>query len=159
MKTIFTLALTLFTSLIFADSHIIVKQNGEKIEVNYVTTKDNTVFYSLPGNSTVNEISLFAIDKVIDKKTNSILIENNKIDVSGKKGYKNVQLITNTQTNGLHQGVTLKTTIHKPKGQTKSDWIADASTRLKKLAAEQGFPFVVITNQTDSKLEAVAYNY
>lgn len=159
MKTIFTLALTLFTSLIFADSHIIVKQNGEKIEVNYVTTKDNTVFYSLPGNSTVNEISLFAIDKVIDKKTNSILIENNKIDVSGKKGYKNVQLITNTQTNGLHQGVTLKTTIHKPKGQTKSDWIADASTRLKKQAAEQGFPFVVITNQTDSKLEAVAYNY
>ena len=159
MKTIFTLALTLFTSLIFADSHIIVKQNGEKIEVNYVTTKDNTVFYSLPGNSTVNEISLFAIDKVIDKKTNSILIENNKIDVSGKKGYKNVQLITNTQTNGLHQGVTLKTTIHKPKGQTKSDWIADASTRLKKLAAEQGFPFVVITNQSDSKLEAVAYNY
>nr|WP_315257744.1 hypothetical protein [uncultured Flavobacterium sp.] len=159
MKTIFTLALTLFTSLIFADSHIIVKQNGEKLEVNYVTTKNNTVFYSLPGSSTVNEISLFAIDKVIDKKTNNILIDNHKIDVTGKKGYKNVQLITNTQTNGLHQGVDLKTTIHKPKGQTKSDWIADASTRLKKQAAEQGFPFVVITNQTDSKLEAVAYNY
>jgi hypothetical protein len=159
MKTIFTLALTLFTSLIFADSHIIVKQNGEKLEVNYVTTKNNTVFYSLTGSSIINEISLFAIDKVIDKKTNNILIDNNKIDVTGKKGYKNVQLITNTQTNGLHQGVALKTTIHKPKGQTKSDWIADASTRIKKQAAEQGFPFVVITNQTDSKLEAVAYNY
>lgn len=159
MRTIFTLALTLFTSLIFADSHIIVKQNGEKLEVNYVTTKNNTVFYSLTGSSIVNEISLFAIEKVIDKKTNNILIDNNKIDVTGKKGYKNVQFIANTQTNGLLQGTVLKTTIHKPKGQTKSDWIADASTRLKKQAAAQGFPFMVITNQTDSKLEAVAYNY
>jgi len=159
MKTIFTLALALFTSLIFADSHIIVKQNGEKLEVNYVTIKNNTVFYSLPGSSTVNEISLFAIDKVIDKKTNSILIDNHKVDVSGKTGYKKVQLITNVQTNGLHQGVVLTTTIHKPKGQTKSDWIADATTRIKKQAAEQGFPFVVITKQGDSRLEAVAYNY
>jgi hypothetical protein len=159
MKTIFTLALALFTSFLFADSHIIVKQNGEKIEVNYVTTKNNTVFYSLPGNSTVNEISLFAIEKVIDKKTNSILIDNRKVDVSGKKGYKNVQFIANSQTNGLHQGAVLKTTIHKPKGLTKSDWITDASTRLKKQAASQGFPFVVITNQTDSQLEAAAYNY
>ena len=159
MKTIFTLALTLFTSFLFADSHIIVKQNGEKIEVNYVTTKNNTVFYSLPGSSTVNEMSLFAINKVIDKKTNNILIDNQKVDVSGKTGYKKVQLITNTQINGLHQGVALKTAVHKSKGQTKSDWIADASTRIKKQAAEQGFPFVVITNQTDSKLEAVAYTY
>ncbi|MGQ7947422.1 hypothetical protein [Flavobacterium sp. WC2509] len=159
MKTIFTLALALFTSLIFADSHIIVKQNGEKIEVNYVTTKNNTVFYSLPGSSTVNEISLFAIDKVIDKKTNSVVIDNHKVDVSGKTGYKNVQLLNNDQTQGLHKGVVLTTTIHKPKGQTKSDWIADATTTLKKRAAKQGFPFVVITNQTDSTLEAVAYNY
>jgi hypothetical protein len=159
MKTIFTLTLALFTSFIFADSHIIVKQNGEKIEVNYVTTKNNTVFYSLPGNSAINEISLFAIDKIIDIKTNSILIDNHKVDVSGKAGYKNVQFLKNNQTKGLHQGVFLKTIIHKPKGKTKSDWIAEASLRIKKQAADQGFPFVVITNQTDSKIEAVAYNY
>jgi hypothetical protein len=77
MKTIFTLALTLFTSLIFADSHIIVKQNGEKLEVNYVTTKNNTVFYSLPGNSTVNEISLFAIEKVIEDQYKKLWISKN----------------------------------------------------------------------------------
>jgi hypothetical protein len=159
MKTIFTLALTLFTSFLFADSHIIVKQNGEELEVNYVTTKNNTVFYSLPGNSIIKEISLFAIDKLIDKKTNSILIDNHKINVSGKKGYKNVQFLTNDQTNGLHQGVALKTIIHKPKGLTQSDWIAEASLRIKKQAADQGFPFVVITKQTDSKIEAVTYNY
>ncbi|PKB15024.1 hypothetical protein [Flavobacterium sp. 5] len=159
MKTIFTFVLALFTSVIFADSHIIIKQNGEKLEVNYVTTKNNTVFYLLPGFSTVNEISLFAIDKVIDKKTNSVLIDNHKIDVSGKSGYKNVLLLENNQTSGLHQGVDLKTTIHKPKGQTKSDWITEATTRIKKQAAEQSFPFVVITNQTDTKLEAVAYTY
>jgi len=159
MKTIFTFALALFTSIIFADSYIIVKQNGEKLEVNYVTTKNNTVFYSLPGSSTVNEISLFAIDKVIDKKTNSILIDNHKADVSGKSGYKNVQILANNQTQGLHQGVALKTTIHKAKGQLKSDWMAQATTRIKKQAADQGFPFVVITKQTDSQLEALAYNY
>jgi len=159
MKTIFTLALALFTTFLFADTHIIVKQNGEKIEANYVTTKNNTVFYSLPGSSTVNEISLFAIDKVIDKKTNSVLINNLKVEVSGKSGYKNVQILEKSQTQGLNHGVELTATIHKPKGQTQSDWIADATIRLKKQAAAQGFPFVVITNQTDSKLKAVAYKY
>lgn len=159
MKTIFTLTLALFTSLIFADSHIIVKQNGEKLEVNYVTTKNNTVFYSLPGSSTINEISIFAIDKVIDKTTNAVLIDNHKADISGKSGYKNVKLLDNNQTQGLHQGVSLTTTIHKPKGQTKSDWIAQATTKLKKKAAEQGFAFIVITKESDSNLEAVAYKY
>ena len=159
MKTLYILAFTLFTSLLFADSHIIVKQNGEKLEVNYVTTRNNTVFYSLAGNSTLKEISLFAIEKVIDKKTNNILIDNRKVDVSGKAGYKKVQFLTSNQTSGLHQGAVLKTVIHTPKGQTKSYWIAAASTRIKKQAAAQGFPFVVITKQTDSKIEAVAYNY
>lgn len=159
MKTIFTLAFALFTSLIFADTHIIIKQNGEKLEVNYVTTKDNTVFYSLAGSSTVNEISLLAVDKVIDKATNNVLIENKKVDVSGKDGYKKVQFLDNNKTIGLHQTVALKTTIHTPKGQTKSDWIAQAEIRLKKQAAEQGFPFVVITKTTDSRMEAVAYSY
>lgn len=159
MKTIFTLAFSLFASFLFADTHIIVKQNGEKLEVNYVTTKNNTVFYSVSGNSTLNEISLFAIEKVIDKKTNSLIIDNHKVDVSGKSGYKKVQFLTKDQTSGLQQGVSLKTVIHKPKGFTKSDWIAEASTNIKKQAAKQGFPFVVITKQTDSKIEAVAYNY
>lgn len=159
MKTIFTLTLALFTTLIFADSHIIIKQNGEKIEVNYVTTKDNIVYYSLPGNSTINEISILAVNKVIEKATNNILIDNHKIDVSGKSGYKKVQLLENNQIKGLQQGIALKTTIHKPKGQMKSDWIAQAESRLKKQAADQGFPFVVITKQTDSRLEAIAYNY
>lgn len=159
MKTIFTLTLALFTSVIFADSHIIVKQNGEKMEVNYVTTKDNMVFYSLPGSSTLNEMSIYAVDKVIDKKTSAVILDNHKADISGKYGYKNVKLVTNEQTVGLNQGVSLKTTIHKPKGQTKSDWIAAAEMRLKKQAAKQGLPFLVITNETDSKLEAIAYMY
>lgn len=159
MKTIYTLTLTLLTSFLFAHSHIIVKQNGEELEVNYVTTRNTTVFYSLTGNSTLKEISLFAIDKVIDKKTNHVLIDNHKVDVSGKAGYKKVQFLTNDQTNGLHQGTVLKTVIHTPKGQTKSDWITAATTRIKKQAADQGFPFVVITKQTDSTIEAVAYNY
>jgi hypothetical protein len=159
MKTIFTLALALFTTIIFADSHIIVKQNGEKIEANYVTTKNNTVFYSLPGSSTINEISLYAIDKVIDSKTNTVILDNHKLDIAGKTGYKNVQLLKSEKTMGLHQGVALKTTIHKPKGQTKSDWIAQAEMRIKKQAATQGFPFVVITKTTDSRIEAIAYSY
>ncbi|PZX93119.1 hypothetical protein DOS84_12200 [Flavobacterium aquariorum] len=159
MKTIFTIALTLFTSFLFADSHIIVKQNGEKLEVNYVTTKNNTVYYSVSGNSTLNEISLFAIEKIIDKKTNSLIIDNHKVDVSGKTGYKKVQFLTKDQTIGLQQGAILKTIIHKPKGFTKSDWIAEALTNIKKQAAKQGFPFVVITKQTDSKIEAMAYTY
>lgn len=159
MKTIFTLALALCTSLIFADSHIIVKQNGEKMEVNYVTTKNNTVYYSLSGSSTVNEISTFAVNQVIEKATNDVILDNSKISVSGKAGYKNVQFLTADQTVGLQSASELKTVIHKPKGQSQASWIAQAEARIQKQAAEKGFPFVVITNQTDSKMEAIAYNY
>lgn len=159
MKTIFTLALTLFTTLIFADSHIIVKQNGEKLEVNYVTTKNNTVYYSLPGSSTINEISAFAVEQVIDKKTNDILLDNSKINVSGKSGYKNVQFLQQDQITGLNQKSELKTVIHKPKGQSQANWISQAEARIQKQAADKGLPFVVITKQTDSKIEAVGYTY
>jgi hypothetical protein len=159
MKTIFTLTFLLFTSIIFADSHIIVKQNGEKMEVKYVTTRNNKVFYSLSGSSTVNEISLYAVDKVIEAKTGSVIIDNNKADISGKYGYKNVMFVSNELTKGLNQGVSLKTTIHKFKGQPKFDWIANAKMRLKKQAAAQDLPFLVITKETDSNLEAIAYKY
>lgn len=159
MKTIFTLALTFITTLLFAGSHEIIKQNGEKLDVNYVITKDNTVYYSLPGSSALNEISTFAVNKVIEKSTTKVLLDNSKTDVSGESGYKNVQFLLSDQTKGLAQGVTLNTTIHKAKGQSASDWKAQAHARIQKQAAAQGFPFVVITTQTDSKIVAVAYGY
>lgn len=159
MKTIFTITLALFTTLIFADSHVIIKQNGEKLDVNYLTTKDNMIYYSFAGSTNINEISTFAVDQVIEKSTKNVILDNTKIDVSGKSGYKNVAFLESNQTNGLQKEATLKTLIHKAKGKTRADWVEQAKTRIQKQAAEQGLPFVIITNQTDSQIEAVAYNY
>lgn len=159
MKKIFTFTLALFTVAIFADSHVIVKQNGEKIEVNYLTTKNNTIYYSLAGSTNINEISTFAVEQVIEKSTKDVIVDNTKINVSGKSGYKNVAFIESNQANGLQKEATLKTVIHKVKGQSRIEWVEQAKTRIQKQAAEQGLPFVIIIDQNDSQIEAVAYNY
>ena len=72
---------------------------------------------------------------------------------------KNVVFLESDKTNGLQKGKTLKTVIHKAKGQSNSDWILQAKMRIQRQASEQGLPFVVIINQSDSQIEAVGYNY
>ncbi len=159
MKTLYTIALALFTTFMFADSHILVKQNGEKIEVNYVKTANNMVYYSLKGNSELKEISAFAVEKIIDKKSNNVVVENARLNVSGKEGYKKVQVIESDQALGLHQAKELSTVVHKAKGQSKEDWTNQALLRIKKQAAEQGLPYVVIIKQNDSRISALGYAY
>ncbi len=160
MKTLYISLFTLLsTFLSYANSHIIVKQNGEKIEANYITTKNNVVIYTVSGSNMQHEISVLAIEKVVDKTTNQNILTNKKSVVSGSNAFKSVRVIDNNQTQGLKVGEELTATIHKVKGQSSSTWIEWSENRLKREAASKGYPFIVIVSQTDSKIKAVGYTY
>lgn len=160
MKTLFISLFTLFVSVVsFANTHILVKQNGEKMEVNYVTTKNHLVIYTLPGDTVEHQISLFAVQKIVDKTSNVSVLENNKIDLSGKNGYKNVVFLNQTEADGLKKAEDLSVDILKVKGQNLYDWERSAEKRLKEKSAQKGYAYIVITEKTDSKIKAVAYTY
>ncbi len=159
MKTLIIFLFTLVSSLSFANSHIIVKQNGEKIEANYIATKDNVVYYTISGNSVEQEISVFAVNKIIDKSNNQTIVTNSKIDVSGKRGYKNVVVLNANQSKGLKVAEEFTATVQKVKGQSPSTWVEWTENRIKREAAAKGYSYIVITEQTESKIKAVAYTY
>ena len=116
MKTLIIFLFTLVSSLSFANSHIIVKQNGEKIEANYITTRNNVVYYTISGDSMEQEISVFAVEKIVDKTNNQAIVTNSKIDVSGKWGYKNVVVLNANQSKGLKVAEEFTANIQKVKG-------------------------------------------
>lgn len=159
MKTLIIFLFTLVSSLSFANSHIIIKQNGEKIEANYVATKDNVVYYTVPGSSVEQEISVYAVEKIVDKSNNQTVINNSKIDVSGKSGYKNVVVLNANQSKGLKVAEEFSANIQKVKGQSPSTWVEWTENRIKREAAAKGYAYIQIVKQTDSKIKAVAYTY
>ena len=159
MKTLIIFLFTLVTSFSFANNHIIVKQNGEKIEANYVATRDNVVYYTVKGSSVEQEISVFAIEKIVDKSTNESLLSNSKIDLSGKSGFKNVVILDANQSKGLKVAEEFSANIQKIKGQSYSSWVQSAENRIKKSAAAKGYAYIQIVQQDNSKIKAVAYTY
>ena len=159
MKTLIIFLFTLVSSLSFANSHIIVKQNGEKIEANYITTRNNLVYYTISGNSVEQEISVFAVEKIVDKTNNQAIVTNSKIDVSGKWGYKNVVVLNANQSKGLKVAEEFSANIQKIKGQSYSSWVQSAENRIKKSAAAKGYAYIQIVQQDNSKIKAVAYTY
>ena len=159
MKTLIIFLFTLVSSLSFANSHIIVKQNGEKIEANYITTRNNLVYYTISGNSVEQEISVFAVEKIVDKTNNQAIVTNSKIDVSGKWGYKNVVVLNANQSKGLKVAEEFTANIQKVKGQSPSTWVEWTENRIKKEVAAKGYAYIQIVQQTDSKIKAIAYTY
>ena len=159
MKTLIIFLFALVSSLSFANTHIIIKQNGEKIEANYVATKDKVVYYTVPGSSVEQEISVYAVEKIVDKTSNQTLISNSKIDVSGKLGFKNVVVLNANQAKGLKVAEEFTANIQKVKGQSQSTWVEWTENRIKREAAAKGYSYILITEQTDSKIKAVAYTY
>jgi hypothetical protein len=50
MKTTLIAITILFTAQLFAQTHEIIKHNGEKSEVNFIKVKNNFIYYYLPSS-------------------------------------------------------------------------------------------------------------
>ena len=159
MKNVITVIAVFFTAQLFAQTHEIVKHNGEKIEVNFIKIENNLLYYSLAKNSEEHKISRYAVAQLNEKAKSNSTIVSEKINFTVKSDYKKVIVIKESEAVGLKKSEDLRGYPGVAKGETRWSLTQMGENQLKKNAAQKGYQFIVITANTRDKLKAVAYTY
>ena len=159
MKNLLTAIAAVLSAQLFAQTHEIVKHNGEKLEVNFIKTEGNLVYYSLPASAEEQKISRYAVAKINEKTKNNPQIISKKIDLIDKSDYNKVIVLKESETIGLKKSTDLTGFLGKIKGETRWSMAEMGEKRLKQNAAKKGNQFIVITSNKTDNLKAIAYTY
>jgi hypothetical protein len=159
MKNIFILA-TLFLSMIIqAQTHELIKHDGQKIDVNFIKVANDQVFYNSKENQEEKSVSQFAVAQLIEKSNSDVKMISNKITLSSKEDYNKVILLEPNQTEGLKEIGFTSSFLGKTKGETNQDFKDKAIKRLKQHAASKGYPFIVMVSYDSKNIKAKMYSY
>lgn len=159
MKNLLTAIAVFFTAQFFAQTHEIVKHNGEKMEVNFIKIEKNLVYYALPNSMEEHKISRYAVAQLNEKSKNNSQIISKKIDLIDKSDYNKVIVLKESETIGLKKSNDLSGFLGKIKGETRWSMAEMGEIRLKQNAAKKGDQFIVITSNKTDNLKAIAYTY
>ncbi|WP_269240139.1 hypothetical protein [Flavobacterium limnophilum] len=159
MKNLLTVLAVMLTAQLFAQSHEIIKHDGEKLNVNFIKIESNLVYYTLPNSMEEQKISRYAVAQLNEKSNKKSQILSNKINLTQKSEYKKVIILKESETIGLKTSGDLTLFFGKTKGQTKQSLASMGEKRLKENAAQKGNPFIVITSNKTDDLKATAYTY
>lgn len=159
MKNLLIAIAALFTTQLFAQTHEIVKHDGEKLEVNFIKTEGNLVYYALPNSMEELKISRFAVAQLNEKSKMDSKIISKKIDLTDKSDYNKVIVLKECETVGLKKSNDLTAFLGKIKGETRWSMAEMGEKRLKQNAAKKGNQFIVITSNNTDNLKAIAYTY
>ncbi|TDE51021.1 hypothetical protein [Flavobacterium sp. GT3P67] len=159
MKNLFTAFTLLFTASLIAQTHQIIKHDGETIEVNFIKTENNLVYYTLPKSSEENTISQYAVAQLNEKSKNDSKIISEKIQLDGKSDYKKVIVLKKHQTIGLKESGMITSFYGGTKGESPLSFSDNGEIRLKQNAALKGSPFIVILSNKPKDLKAAIYTY
>jgi hypothetical protein len=159
MKNILTVLVVLFTTSLMAQTHEIVKHNGEKLELNFIKSENNLLYYSNPTSFEEHKISAYAVAQLIEKSKNTPKSISENIQLNNKSDYKKVIVLKESETIGLKKTEEISSFIGKVKGQP--DYVLNqmAEKRLKQKAASNGQPFIVIVSNDTENLKAITYTY
>ena len=156
------LALTLLMSLNtqMAQSHEIVKHDGEKQKIDFIKQENNIIYYSNPGSSELKEISTYAVSTLKTNATSEHVTVSNKVTVTSKSDYKKVTLLENeNQAKGLKKATTFTGQSNKTKGISPNDQLKNTIQSIKHRVASEGYSFVTINKLQNGTYEAIAYTY
>lgn len=159
MKKIIVASFVLFTAQVFAQTHEIIKHNGDKLEVNYIKIENNLVYYALPNSMEEHKISRYAVAKLNEKAKNISTIISEKILLGDNMDYKKVLILNESNTIGLKKSENLKGYHSIAKGETRWSLAEIGEKQLKQNAAKKGYQFIVITSNKKDNLKAIAYTY
>jgi hypothetical protein len=159
MKNILAVIAVLFTALLSAQTHEIIKHSGEKLEVNYIKTDNNIVYYALPNSMEEHKISRYAVAQLNEKANNNSETVSEKIILEDNFDYKKVIVLKESETIGLTKSENLKGHHSIAKGETRWSLAQIGEKQLKQNAAKKGCQFIVITSNKKNNLKAVAYAY
>lgn len=159
MKTVYFILTFLFTVSISAQHHELLKHNGEKLEVNYIKTDHNLLYYSYPNHSEFHTISKYAVASLSNKSNGHSRVISTKAKLDTKKELKNVIFLKENETVGLKKGEHVSCFLGVTKGMSHHDLEELKKLKLAEKAFQKGSPFVVITSVSHDKTHGVLYHY
>lgn len=152
--------LTVFLTVsISAQTHELLKHNGEKIQINYNKTERNLVYFSIPNSLEENSVSQYAVQLLTDKTTGKSQIISSKIDIKDQNAFREVVFLKEFEIIGLKKGEAISVFLGRTKGYSHYDLVSMKKRRLQEKAAKKGSPFVVITSESYDETKAVLYYY
>ncbi len=124
-----------------------VKHNGEKLAVKVVKVGETTIIYKYPNEDAEQTIGKYAVASITYASGRKEVISE-KIMVDGKGDWEKVVVLTDkSQVLGLKEGEEVRgKTAGMISYRSAASSDKKASERIKKDAAEQGCPFVLMTS-------------
>nr|WP_315210324.1 hypothetical protein [uncultured Flavobacterium sp.] len=159
MKNLFIAFTILFTTSLIAQTHQIIKHDGETIDINFIKTANNLVYYTLPQSAEEKTISQYAVAQLNQKSKSDSKILSEKIQLNGKSDYKKVVVLKKHQTIGLKESGVITSFYGGTKGESSLSFSDNGEKRLKQNAALKGSQFIVILSNKPKDLKAVIYTY
>lgn len=159
MKNLFIAFTILFTTSLIAQTHQIIKHNGETMDINFIKTANNLVYYTLPQSVEEKTISQYAVAQLNEKSKSDSKIISEKIQLNGKSDYKKVVVLKKHQTIGLKESGIITSFYGGTKGESSLSFSDNGEKRLKQNAALKGSAFIVILSNKPKDLKAAIYTY
>ena len=159
MKNLFIAFTILFTTSLIAQTHQIIKHDGETMDINFIKTANNLVYYTLPQSVEEKTISQYAVAQLNEKSKSDSKIISEKIQLNGKSDYKKVVVLKKHQTIGLKESGIITSFYGGTKGESSLSFSDNGEKRLKQNAALKGSSFIVILSNKPKDLKAAIYTY
>lgn len=154
MRKVFVILAVLMAVSITAQTHEILKHNGEKVLINYIKTDTNLIYFSNPNSSEEGKISTYAVQSLTEKSTGKIQVVSSKL-----KTNKEVIFLKNNEIDGLQKVAHISVFLGRPKGMSFNDLSVLKKKRLQEKAIQKGAVFIVITSETFDTTQADLYSY
>ena len=154
MRKVFVILAVLMTVSITAQTHEILKHNGEKVLINYIKTDTNLIYFSNPNSSEEGKISTYAVQSLTEKSTGKIQVVSSKLETN-----KEVIFLKNNEIDGLQKVAHISVFLGRPKGMSFNDLSVLKKMRLQEKAIQKGAVFIVITSETFDTTQADLYSY
>ena len=154
MRKVFVILAVLMAVSITAQTHEILKHNGEKVLINYIKTDTNLIYFSNPNSSEEVKISTYVVQSLTEKSTGKIQVVSSKLETN-----KEVIFLKNNEIDGLQKVAHISVFLGRPKGMSFNDLSVFKKKRLQEKAIQKGAVFIVITSETFDTTQADLYSY
>jgi hypothetical protein len=154
MRKVFVILALFMAVSITAQTHEILKHNGEKVLINYIKTDTNLIYFSNPNSSEEGKISTYAVQSLKEQSSGIIQVISSKVDIDN--GFV---FLKNNEIAGLRKVASVSVFLGRPKGMSFNDLSFLKKRRLQEKANQKEALFVVITSETFDTIKADLYSY
>ena len=154
MRKVFVILALFMAVSITAQTHEILKHNGEKVLINYIKTDTNLIYFSNPNSSEEGRISTYAVQSLKEQSSGIFQVISSKVDIDN--GFV---FLKNNEIAGLRKVASISVFLGRPKGMSFNDLSFLKKRRLQEKATQKEALFVVITSETFDTIQADLYSY